>query len=70
VIHVGLFKRRSKDLFTLPEPGRSASLVAEIAAIEMARKTIERAGAGDGVGLLFRDLTRAEIVAGDVVRTL
>jgi translation elongation factor EF-Tu-like GTPase len=118
---VGLFKRRSKDLFAIPEPGRAASdiepavssgfrmavadvfviagrgtvvtgtveagavavgtrvsiervgrppLAAEIAASEMARKTTNQAGTGDRVGLLFRGLTRAEIAAGDVVRTL
>ena len=122
MVAVGLFKRRSKDLFTIPEPGRRAAadiepalssgfrmavadvfvitgrgavitgtveagtvavgtrvsierpgrpaLAAEIAAIESARKTTKRASAGDSVGLLFRGLTRAEIAAGDVVRTL
>jgi hypothetical protein len=24
VVHVGLFERRSKDLFTIPEPARAA----------------------------------------------
>jgi hypothetical protein len=121
VVNVGLFKRRSKDLFTIPGPGRAAPdiepavsfgfrmavadvfviagrgtvvtgtveagvvavgtrvtieragrppLAAEVAAIEMARKTTKQASTGDSVGLLFRGLTRAEIAAGDVVRTL
>jgi elongation factor Tu len=120
VARVGLFKRRGKDLFTIPEPGLAAPatepaagsgfrmavadvfgiadrgtvvtgtveagavtvgtrviieragrppLAAEIAGIEMARKTTKRAGAGDSVGLLLRGLTRAEISTGDILRT-
>jgi translation elongation factor EF-Tu-like GTPase len=117
---VGLFKRRSKDLFTIPEPVTAAPgnghvpstgfrmavgdvfvitgrgtvvtgtveagvvavgarvtieragrppLAAEIAAIEMFRKTTNQAGTGDHVGLLFRALTRSDIATGDVIRT-
>jgi translation elongation factor EF-Tu-like GTPase len=120
VVNVGLFNRRSKDLFTIPEPGRTTpdiepavgagfrmavadvfvitnrgtvvtgtveagavavgtrvtieragrpALAADVAAIEMARKTTKHASTGDSVGLLFRDLTHAEIATGDVVRT-
>ncbi|GIJ43741.1 hypothetical protein Val02_06270 [Virgisporangium aliadipatigenens] len=54
---------------TIERAGRPP-LAVEIAAIEMFRKMIGRAGAGDSVGLLFRGLARTEIVAGDVVRTL
>ncbi len=118
---MGLFNRRSKVLFTTPEPGRAVpdieplvsfgfrmvvadvfviarrgtivtgtveagavavgtrviveragrpALAAEVAAIEMFRKPIRQASAGDSVGLLFRDLARAEIAAGDVVCTV
>lgn len=117
--HVNLFKRWSKDLFTIPEPGPAAPgtepaassgfrmavadvfvianrgtvvtgtvesgvavvgtrvvveragrppLAAEVAAIEMFRKRLQQASAGDNVGLLFRDLTRADIATGDVIR--
>jgi len=121
VIRVGLFNRRSKELFTIPEPGPTAAavepaagsgfrmavtdvfvianrgavvtgtveagavavgarvtieragrppLAAEIAGIETARRTAERASTGDSVGLLCRGLSRAEIATGDVVRTV
>jgi translation elongation factor EF-Tu-like GTPase len=120
VVGVGLFKRRSRDLFTIPEDGRARSgtepaagsgfrmvvddvfvitgrgavvtgmvgsgvvtvgsrvtierdgrppLAADVAGIEMFRKTVNRAGTGDNVGLLFRGLTRTDIVTGDVIRT-
>jgi translation elongation factor EF-Tu-like GTPase len=120
VVGVGLFKRRSRDLFTIPQNGRATSdtvptvssgfrmvvddvfvitgrgavvtgtvgsgtvavgarvaieragqppLVAEVAAIEMFRKPVERAGAGESVGLLFRGLTRTDVAGGDVIRT-
>jgi translation elongation factor EF-Tu-like GTPase len=54
---------------TVERAGRPP-LAVEVAGIEMFRRTIRRAGTGDSVGLLFRGLTRAEIVAGDVVLTL
>lgn len=121
---VGLFKRRSRELFTIPEPGpaRSAGpgyqpaqhgagfrlvvsdvfviarrgtvvtgtvesgvlgmgarvtierpgrppLAAEVAAIEMFRRKVRSAAAGDPVGLLFPGLARGDVTAGDVVRT-
>jgi translation elongation factor EF-Tu-like GTPase len=120
VVGVGLFKRRSKDLFTIPEPGRAAPdpgpslssgfhmavvdvfvitgrgtvvtgtveagavavgtrvtveragrppLAAEVAAIEMFRKTTKQASTGDQVGLLLRGLTRTDIATGDVIHT-
>jgi translation elongation factor EF-Tu-like GTPase len=115
---MGLFKRRSEELFTIPGPGPSVPgsepaagsgfrmavvdvfvitgrgmvvtgtvqagavtvgarvtieragrppLAAEIAAMEKARKTVRQATAGDSVGLLFRSLAHADVVAGDVV---
>jgi translation elongation factor EF-Tu-like GTPase len=116
VAGVGLFKRRSKELFTVPDPGRATQLVGsgfrmsvadvfviagrgtvvtgtveagavavgarvtveragrpplavDVAAIEMVQRKAPQAGTGDRVGLLFRDVARGEIAAGDVVRT-
>jgi translation elongation factor EF-Tu-like GTPase len=114
VVAVGLFKRRSKELFTVsdsPAPvagsgfrmvvddvffinrrGAVATgmvqsgsvgvgsrvtieragrppLAAEIAGIEMFRRKAKRSDAGDNVGLLFRELTRDDILGGDVIRT-
>jgi hypothetical protein len=120
VVGVGLFKRRSKDLFTIAGPGRAAPdpapvtssgfrmevvdvfvitgrgtvatgtieagsvavgtrvtieragrspVAAEVAALEMFRRTPKQASAGDRVGVLFRGLTRDDIATGDVIRT-
>jgi len=116
VIGVGLFKRRNKELFTVPESGPVTShpssgfrmvvddaffirgrgvvatgmvqagaiavgarvtierdgrppLPAEVAGIEMFRRKVTQANAGDTVGLLFREVTRDDIAGGDVVRT-
>jgi elongation factor Tu len=113
VVGVGLFKRRSQELFSIPEPAAPQSagfrlvvsdvfviaqrgtvvtgtveagvlamgarvtierpgrppLTAEVAAIEMVRKKVRSATAGDPIGLLFKGLARGEVTVGDVVRT-
>jgi translation elongation factor EF-Tu-like GTPase len=114
---MGIFRRRTRDLFTIPEQvpstpttpasgfrmvvadcffirGRGAVVTGvveagaagtgdrvtleragqairtlEIGGIEHARKMVNRAAAGEAVGLLFRGTAADEIVQGDVIRT-
>jgi translation elongation factor EF-Tu-like GTPase len=42
-------------------------LQVEVAGVEMFRKTVQTAKAGDNVGLLLRGITRDQVLKGDVV---
>jgi translation elongation factor EF-Tu-like GTPase len=53
---------------TIERPGRPP-LAAEVAAIEMFRRTTRHASTGDHVGLLFRGLTRSDVATGDAIST-
>ena len=42
-------------------------LQTEVTGIEMFRKTVKIANAGDNVGLLLRDVQRDQVISGDVL---
>lgn len=47
--------------------GKSASRTAVVAGVEMLRKVVTRAQAGDNIGVLLKDIGKQDIQAGDVL---
>ncbi|HUH97841.1 MAG TPA: EF-Tu/IF-2/RF-3 family GTPase [Anaerolineales bacterium] len=47
--------------------GQNGQRKTVVSGIEMFRKTVSQASAGDNVGILFKDISRQDVQAGDVL---
>jgi elongation factor Tu len=56
---------KSGDQVALQHGGASRTVT--VSGIEMFRKMLDQANAGDNVGLLFKDLTKDDVARGDVL---
>ena len=55
------------DEIYLQHPNSSSSKRVTVTGIEMFRKILDQAKAGDNVGVLLRDITKQEVEKGDVL---